>query len=67
MDRQTKLNWMRDILEHLRTCYEQWVAVDAGSGHYLAESMKRDLDEFRRLCESLCPTGEQRRRAAQAA
>lgn len=52
-DRQTKLHWMRDILDHLRRCQEQLPVADETSQRYLAESMKRDLDEFRRLCDSL--------------
>src|SRR5262245_61812685 len=53
MDRPAKLNLMRDILDHLRTCYEQWSMADVYSEHYLAESMKRDLDELRRVCDSM--------------
>lgn len=53
MDRYSKLNLMKDILDHLRNCYEQWSLADAHSEHYLAESMKRDLDEMRRLCDSM--------------
>jgi hypothetical protein len=61
MDRHKQLHWMRDILDHLRHCYEQWVVADVTSERYLAESMKRDLDEFRRLCDSLCAASQQRR------
>lgn len=66
MDRQSKLNWMRDILDHLRSSYEQWSMADAQSEHYLAETMKRDLDEFRRLCDSL-RGGERSLRSVRAA
>jgi hypothetical protein len=64
MDRPAKLNLMRDILDHLRTCYEQWSMADMCSEHYLAESMKRDLDELRRVCDSLCGTSLRNVRAA---
>ncbi|MBL9124359.1 MAG: hypothetical protein JNG90_12060 [Planctomycetaceae bacterium] len=52
-DRQHKLHWMRDILDHLRRSQEQLPLADDLTQRYLAESMKRDLDEFRRLCDSL--------------
>ena len=52
-DRQNKLHWMRDILEHLRHAQEQLPQANGATERYLAESMKRDLEEFRRLCDSL--------------
>lgn len=68
-ERQTKLHWMRDILDHLRTCHEQLPLANEPSQRCLAESMKRDLDEFRRLCDSLLvkPSIETPRRTAAAA
>lgn len=53
MDRQSKFLWMKDILEHLGQCYEQWQGAEGRVERYLAESMLRDLDECRRLCETL--------------
>jgi hypothetical protein len=53
MDRQKQLLWMKDLIEHLGDCYEQWQLADPGTERFLAESMKRDLDECRRLCDSL--------------
>lgn len=53
MDRRAKFLWMKEILDHLGHCYEQWQVADELSEHFLAESVKRDLTEFRRLCESL--------------
>jgi hypothetical protein len=53
MDRRTKLCWMKDILEHLAGCCDQWDSADDHSERYLAESMRRDLEEFRRLWESM--------------
>lgn len=53
MTRQAKFLWMKDILEHLGHCYDQWQEADPSTEHYLAESIRRDLDEFRRLCDSL--------------
>ena len=54
MDRHSKLLWMKEVLEHLDDCHRQWqFAEDAAAGRYLAEAVERDLDELRRLCESL--------------
>ena len=53
MDRQTKFLWMKDLLEHLSSCQEQWQAADDATEWFLADAMRRDLDEMRRLCESL--------------
>jgi hypothetical protein len=53
MDRQAKAQWMRAILDHLNSCYAQWEDADPRSERYLAASMCRDLEDFRRLCESL--------------
>ena len=61
MDRRAKFLWMKEILEHLGHCYEQWQTADEMSEHFLAESVKRDLNEFRQLCDSLrcdSPRGE---------
>jgi hypothetical protein len=67
MDRHAKFLWMKDLLEHLGRCHEQWQLSDAPNEHYLAESMRRDLDEFRRLCESLRCEGRPRLHAGAAA
>jgi hypothetical protein len=53
MHRQTTMLWMKDILEHLGNCFDQWQSADPASEHFLAQSMERDLNEFRRLCEAL--------------
>ena len=52
MDRHRKLLSMKDVLDHLGRCYEQWQVADPEADQYLAESIERDLDEFRRLCRS---------------
>lgn len=54
MDRQSKLLWMKDILEHIGTCHDQWQFADTNTERFLAESIRRDLDEMRRVCDSLC-------------
>jgi hypothetical protein len=52
--RQMNLLWLKDTLEHLKNCQEQlqW-AQDDEAVHVLTETMLRDLDCCRRLCEGL--------------
>ncbi|MCC7085402.1 MAG: hypothetical protein IT427_10385 [Pirellulales bacterium] len=52
MDRRNTFMWMKDIVEHLRTCADQWQTSRAGDGIW-AEAVRRDLDELRQLCEKL--------------
>lgn len=53
MDRHAKFLWMKDLLDHLQDCHEQWENTDpAAEGHWYA-AMQRDMSELRRLCESL--------------
>lgn len=67
MDRRAQLLRMKDILEHLGDCYEQWHSVEPGSQMLLADMMKRDLDQCRRLCESLRRESQSMALANQAA
>ena len=67
MDRKTKILCMKDILEHLGDCFDEWQQADSQDERYLADSIERDLNEFRRLCHSMRrDTGSQtpRRQAA---
>jgi hypothetical protein len=52
--RETNLLWMKDVLDHLRSCRNQleW-AQDQQAIVVLTEAMLRDLDCCRRLCEKL--------------
>ena len=52
--RDLNLLWLKDTLEHLLACRQQlqW-AEDAQTVHLLTESMLRDLECCRRLCEAL--------------
>jgi hypothetical protein len=52
--RDINLLWLKDTLEHLKSCQEQlqW-AQDDEAVHLLTETMLRDLDCCRRLCEAL--------------
>jgi hypothetical protein len=53
MTRQSKFLWMKDLLEHMQSCHEQWETADERRERMLAETMRRDLEEIRRLCDSL--------------
>jgi hypothetical protein len=52
--RDSNLLWLKDMLDHLSNCQQQltW-AEDAETVSVLTETMLRDLDCCRRLCESL--------------
>jgi hypothetical protein len=52
--RERDLLWLRDVLEHLRDCHQQlqWTE-DGESVRVITETMIRDLDRCRRICETL--------------
>jgi hypothetical protein len=52
--REANLLWLKDMLEHLSACRQQleW-AEDKQSVSVLTETMLRDLEACRRLCETL--------------
>jgi len=56
---ENNLIWLKDMLEHLSDSREQleW-ARDGFALRMLTESMLRDLDCCRRLCESLRRRGQ---------
>jgi hypothetical protein len=53
-NREANLLWLKDVLDHLKTCQQQlqW-AEHPETVHVLTETMLRDLECCRRLCESL--------------
>jgi len=53
MTRHAKFLWMKDLLEHLTRCHEQWESADSRTERFLIDSMRRDVEEFRRVCESI--------------
>jgi hypothetical protein len=52
--REANLQWLKDMLEHLTACQQQleW-AEDHDTIHLVTETMLRDLEHCRRLCEAL--------------
>jgi hypothetical protein len=52
--RDATLLWLGDLVEHLQTCQQQlhWTE-DADTVGVLTETMLRDLENCRRLCEKL--------------
>ena len=53
MDQHSKFLWMKELLERLQVCHEQWQTAAGASERYLARAIERDLGEFRNLCRSL--------------
>jgi hypothetical protein len=53
MDRRNSFMWMKDIVDHLRTCADQWQTANRAGDGVWAEAVRRDLDELRRLCDKL--------------
>ena len=52
--RENKLLWLKDVLGHLRSCQKQLEWAEASEAvHVLTDTMLRDLDCCRRICESL--------------
>jgi hypothetical protein len=49
--RESNLLWLRDVLEHLTTCQQQLEWTDDETVDVITETMIRDLDCCRRLCE----------------
>jgi hypothetical protein len=52
--RENNLLWLKDTLEHLLSCQQQleW-AKDNETVHVLTETMLRDLECCKRICETL--------------
>jgi len=52
--RDSNLLWLKDMLENLTACQRQleW-AEDANAVRLVTETMLRDLDSCRRLCETM--------------
>lgn len=52
--RQANLLWLKDLLEHLTACQQQlqWTE-DSETIRLVTETMLRDLDCCRRLCDTL--------------
>jgi hypothetical protein len=52
--RESNLLWLKDLLEHLSACQQQlqWTE-ESETIHLVTETMLRDLECCRRLCEGL--------------
>ena len=62
--REANLLWLKDLLEHLAACQRQleWTA-ESETVALIAETMLRDLERCRGLCESFRQTAAVRRAA----
>lgn len=49
MDRRTTALCMREVLEHLNRCCEQWQAADGRNERFVEQSVERDLAELQRI------------------
>lgn len=60
--RETNLLWLKDLLEHLTDCQKQleWTEDPEAAG-VITETMLRDLESCRRLCETLNRRSKARR------
>jgi hypothetical protein len=52
-DRERKLLRMRDLLEHMADCHDQWAWSNEADPGVLADLMLRDLEQIKRICVSL--------------
>ncbi len=52
--RESKILWLKDILEHLTRCQKQLLwTTDPDMVRVITETMLRDLESCRHLCEEL--------------
>lgn len=52
VDRRNASLWMREVLDHLNRCYDQWQAGDIRLEGFAIESIERDLTELQRICQA---------------
>lgn len=50
MDRRDTALRMREVLEHLNRCCEQWQLADCASDQLAIQAIERDLAELQRVC-----------------
>ena len=48
-----RLGLMRDLLEHMDDCCEDWQSADERFQSIFANAIRRDLTEFLRICDVL--------------
>lgn len=48
-----RLNLLKDLLQNMGDCCEEWQVADDERHWLFADSLRRDLSECRRLCDSL--------------
>ena len=48
-----RLGLMRDLLEHMDDCCQDWQSSDERFQSIFANAIRRDLTEFRRICNVL--------------
>ncbi len=53
MEQHQQLMLVRDLLDRLEDNAEGWQSADDGNSNYWADSLRRDMAELRRVCESI--------------
>lgn len=58
MGHEAKLTLLSDLVDRMSDCCEDWRTADGLAQEQLfAETLRRDMAEFRRVCESLRSDG----------
>lgn len=52
MERRETVLWMREVLEHLNRCCDQWEVSGSRAEQMAIQSMERDLAELQRICRT---------------
>lgn len=50
MERRETALWMREVLDHLNRCCDQWQSADRVSEQFAIQSIERDVAELQRVC-----------------
>ncbi len=50
MDRRESVLWMREVLDHLNRCCDQWQSTERGSEQLAIQAIERDVAELQRVC-----------------
>jgi hypothetical protein len=50
MDRRETALCLREVLDHLNRCCDQWHAADSRTEQWALQSIERDLAELQRVC-----------------
>ena len=64
MGHEAKLTLLSDLVERMSDCCEDWRTADGlAQEQFFADNLRRDMAEFRRVCEALRHEGRRDLRA----